>query len=203
MVVNISKRVETTVSVLLQVLYFLHHGHVQYLLGEYRATVTDLHGPDAFIHDKTPRLVRKDKVSTGPPRTTHALGLDNSKVEDDVDMNDDASGLEITYTCDDEDDEAYTSISSTTQREARLLQEGTHQRLLTIPKRLASALTPRHAQSRATTKSWVKPKPIRSTSFRERVGPSEPPGQRGWDIFLGHPYTYVSVTIFSVFSSLC
>ena len=74
-------------------------------------------------------------------------------------------------------------------------------RLLKAPKRLASALTPRHAQSRTTTKSQAKPKPIRSTSFRKRIGPSEPPKRRGWDLYFRHPFTYISLTafLFSIF----
>jgi hypothetical protein len=107
-------------------------------------------------------------------------------------MDNEVSGSEIIYTCDDEDDEAHTFVSSITQMG--------QQRLLKKPKRLASALTSRHVQSRATTKSLAESKPIRSTSFRERLGPSEPLERRGWNISLQHPYTYVSVTAFSVVS---
>ncbi len=42
------------VSVLLQVLYFLHQGHVQFLMGDYKARVLDAHGLDAFPK-KVPR----------------------------------------------------------------------------------------------------------------------------------------------------
>ncbi len=37
-------------------------------------------------------------------------------------MGNDASGSDLDYTRDDEDDEAHTSVSSTTQKEARRLQ---------------------------------------------------------------------------------
>jgi hypothetical protein len=36
------------VSVLIQVLYSLHQGHVPLLIGDYKARVLDTHGPDAF-----------------------------------------------------------------------------------------------------------------------------------------------------------
>ncbi len=53
------------VSVLLQVLYFLHQGHVQFLMGDYKARVLDAHGPDAF-----PKNVPRPGVFA----IVHALG---------------------------------------------------------------------------------------------------------------------------------
>ncbi len=65
-------------------------------------------------------------VSAGPPHTLRDLGQEPSKVEDDpendVDMNSDASGSNFDHTRVDEDDEANTSVSFTTQQEARRLQ---------------------------------------------------------------------------------
>jgi hypothetical protein len=53
------------------------------------------------------------------------LGQEPSKVEDetenDVDMNNDASGSNFDHTRVDEDDEANTSVSSITQQEVRRL----------------------------------------------------------------------------------
>jgi hypothetical protein len=66
------------------------------------------------------------RVRAGPPRTLHDLGQEPSKVEDDpendVEMNDDASGPNFDHTRVDEDDEVNTSVSFTTQQEARRLQ---------------------------------------------------------------------------------
>ncbi len=44
----IVKAQNEAVSVLLQVLYSLHQGHVQFLSGDYRARVLDVHDPDVF-----------------------------------------------------------------------------------------------------------------------------------------------------------
>ncbi len=156
----------------------------------------NLFGPNALPQEKTAHRDVNAQLSSGPPRDRRALGQEPSKVEDevenDVDMNNDASGSDLDYICDDEDDEAHTSVSFTTQKEARHLQLETTATSDTSP-----------CTDRATTKSQAKPKPIRSTSFRERIVPSKPPERRGWDIFLGHPFTYVSVTAFLVFSFLC
>jgi hypothetical protein len=64
-----------------------------------------------------------------------------------------------------------TPLSLPSHRQKLAASSWRLRRLLKTPKRLASALTPRHAQSRATMMSWAKPKPIKSTSFREPVGP--------------------------------
>jgi hypothetical protein len=60
----IIKAQNEAVSVLLQVLYALHQGHVQFLMGDYRTRVLDIHGPDAFPQVRAQRL-GKD----GLPRT--------------------------------------------------------------------------------------------------------------------------------------
>jgi hypothetical protein len=69
------------------------------------------------------------RISAGPPRTPRELGQEPSKVEDDlendVDMNNDASGSDFDHTRDGEDDEANTSVSFTTQQQVRQLQEET------------------------------------------------------------------------------
>ncbi len=68
----------------------------------------------------------KTRASSGPPRDKRALGQEPSKVEDqaeiDVEMDDDTSGSDLDYPRNVEDDEAHTSVSSTTQKEARRLQ---------------------------------------------------------------------------------
>jgi hypothetical protein len=69
------------------------------------------------------------RVSAGPPRTPRDLGHEPSKVEaeteNDVDMDNDASGSDFDDTRVDKDDEAHTSVSSIPQKEARRLQLGT------------------------------------------------------------------------------
>jgi hypothetical protein len=45
---KIAQAQREAVSVLLQVLYSLHQGHVRFLIGDYTARVLDTHGPDAF-----------------------------------------------------------------------------------------------------------------------------------------------------------
>ncbi len=66
------------------------------------------------------------RISAGPPRTLRDLGQEPSKVEDDpendVDMNNDASDSDFDHTRVDENDEVNTSVSFTTQQEARRLQ---------------------------------------------------------------------------------
>jgi hypothetical protein len=123
---GISSRIGTASSVLLQVLYTLQHGHVQYLLGEYRTAFVDAFGPNSLPHEKTARRDVKTRASSGPPRDKRALGQEPSKVEDqaevDVEMDDDTSGSDLDYPRVVEDDEAHTSVSSTTQKEARRLQ---------------------------------------------------------------------------------
>ncbi len=147
-------------SVLLQVLYFLQEGHVQYLLRQYREAFVDQFGANAIPREKAAPAPRGTtaRISAGPPRTPRDLGEEPSKVEDeaddDVDIDNDAAGSDFDYICDVEDDEAHTSVSSTRQKEARRLHlETATTSRNTETKRLASALTPRHAQSRATIKS--------------------------------------------------
>ncbi len=94
---------------------------------------------DAPLFRGTTSRVREDtkpaprgttaRISAGPPRTLRDLGQEPFKVEDDpendVDMNNDTSGSDFDHTRDDENDEANTSVSFTTQQEARRLQEET------------------------------------------------------------------------------
>ena len=115
-------------SVLLQVLYSLQEGHVQYLLRQYREAFVDLFGASAVPRDRTAPAPRGStaRISAGPPRTLRDLGQEPSKVEDeaedDVDMNNDASGSDSDHKLVDEDDGANTSVSSISQTKARRLQ---------------------------------------------------------------------------------
>ncbi len=135
----ITERMAAATSVLLQVLYFLQEAHVQYLLRQYREAFVDMRGANAIPRERDAPLFRgtssRVREDTKPaPRGTAArtrLPLDQepSKVEDDpendVDMNNDASGSDFDHTRDDENDEANTSVSFTTQQQARHLQEET------------------------------------------------------------------------------
>jgi hypothetical protein len=115
-------------SVLLQVLYFLQEGHVQYLFRQYRDSFVNLFGAGAVPRERAVPMFRgtTSRVRAGPPRTLHDLGQEPSKVEDDpendVDMNNDVSGSNFDHTRVDEDDEANTFVSFTAQQEARRLQ---------------------------------------------------------------------------------
>ena len=126
---SISRRIETATSVLLQVLYTLQRGHVQYLLDQYRLALVDTFGPAGLPAEKKARAkAARMKDSTIPklPRDRHALGQESSKVEDqeeyDVEMDGDSSGLDQDNFRVIEDDEAHTSVSSITQQQARRLQ---------------------------------------------------------------------------------
>ncbi len=141
--VLITNRMAAATSVLLQVLHFLQEGHVEYLLRQYRDAFVDLFGANAVPRERnvplyrgTTSRVREETgptprgttalVSAGPPRTLRDLGQEPSKVEDDpendVDMDNDDSGSNFDHTRVDEDDEANTSVSFTTQQEASRLQ---------------------------------------------------------------------------------
>jgi hypothetical protein len=124
--VIIANRIATATSVLLQVLYSLQEGHVQYLLRQYRDAFVDLFGANAVPRERAAPRGTTARISAGPPRTPRDLGQEPFKVEDeaeiDVDMDNDASGSDFDYTRDDEDDEAHTSVSSIPQTEARRLQ---------------------------------------------------------------------------------
>ncbi len=68
------------VSVLQQVLYFLHQGHVQFLMGDFRARVLDAHGADAF-----PKAPRPGAVAIVHVRDIRSPAPNNKQAE--VDMN--------------------------------------------------------------------------------------------------------------------
>jgi len=71
----------------------------------------------------------KARICPGPPRTPRDLGQEPSKFEDDpeddVDMSNDDAGSDFDHNHDGEEDEANTSVSFTTQQQARHLQEET------------------------------------------------------------------------------
>ncbi len=75
----INKLQDEAVSVLLQVLYALHQGHVQFLMGDYKARIIEAHGQEAF----PPRVSNRNKDR--PPRVIQDIRAParNSKQADD------------------------------------------------------------------------------------------------------------------------
>jgi hypothetical protein len=61
--VNITNRIETATSVLLQVLYTLQQGHVQYLLRQYRIALVDQFGPARSLASR--RAISSQSSSPG------------------------------------------------------------------------------------------------------------------------------------------
>ena len=104
-----------------------------------RDAFVDLFGANAIPRERDAPLFRgttsRVREETKPaPRGTAArvrqpFDKEPSKVEDDpendVNMNNDASGSDLDHTRDDENDEANASVSFTTQQQARQLQEET------------------------------------------------------------------------------
>ncbi len=117
------------VSVLLQVLYFLHQGHIQFLAGDYRTRVLDTHGPDAFPK-KGPRqgmvLTVHSQDIRSPTRNTERADVDLSKEKDDAETTDlEDSGSSPRYTSGCEEDKANIPVPSSQQMEATRSQTGT------------------------------------------------------------------------------
>ncbi len=71
------------VSVLLQVLYFLQQGHVQFLMGDYRARVLDADGADAF-----PKAPRPGTVAVVHVRDIRPPAPNNEQEEGDMALED-------------------------------------------------------------------------------------------------------------------
>jgi hypothetical protein len=120
----IIKAQNEAVSTLLQVLYFLHHGHVQFLR-DYKARVIDAHGHDAFTakvktkkpgKDGLPRSIHDvSNVSTPPPERT--VDMTHEDEEGAVDTDDE--GSESHLNCDGEGEQANTHVPSAPQQEMR------------------------------------------------------------------------------------
>jgi hypothetical protein len=154
----IIKAQDEAVSALLQVLYFLQYGHVQFLMGDYEARVIDAHGHDAFTakvktkkpgKDGLPRSVHNvTNRSTPPPERTVDMTCEDE--EGTKDSNDEGSESHLNR--DGEGKQANTHVPSTPQQEIRLRSTEASILLKTL-KRLASALIPRHAIRRATMSS--------------------------------------------------
>ncbi len=160
------------VSVLLQVLYFLHQGNVQFLMGDYRARVLDAHGLDAF-----PKVPRPGAMAVVHARDIRPPAPNNEQVEVDMIQEDDDestdtkdSGSSPHHTSGGEEDQTNTPVPSAQQMKATRSQVGT-----------STPLETTDAKKRTTMTSWAEPDLIRSSLYTERLGFSEPPERRGWD----------------------
>ncbi len=103
-------------SVLLQVLYSLHRGHVQFLMADYKSRIIDAY-PNAFARVRPPRL-GKD----GQPLKITNVGITDNSSDNLVDMTsaelDEGTTSEIDYN-EGEESEANTFASPTSQKELR------------------------------------------------------------------------------------
>jgi hypothetical protein len=126
----IVKAQNEAVSTLLQVLYFLQQGHVQFLIGDYKARVIDAHGHDAFTtkvrtrklgKDGLPRSIHDVNTSTPPPGQT----VDMSQDEDEGAVGSDDEGSELHLNRDDEGEQANTHVPSIPQQERHQLSTKT------------------------------------------------------------------------------
>ncbi len=101
-------------SALLQVLYALHRGHVQFLMADYRSRIVEVY-PNAFAKVRLPKL-GKD----GRPLKITNVGVTDSSSDNLVDMT--SADIEEGTTSDidrndGEESEANTFVSSTSQKE--------------------------------------------------------------------------------------
>jgi hypothetical protein len=123
---------EEAVSVLLQVLYFLHQGRVQFLVNDYRARLIEAHGQGALPkkapgpgRNRPPRVIQDIHVPA-PNSEQARVDLTKEEGEDDEEsMNSKDSGSSPDYTSGGEEDKANTLIPSSTQKKATRSQMGT------------------------------------------------------------------------------
>jgi hypothetical protein len=87
---TIIKAQNEAISTLLQVLYFLQHGHVQFLIGDYKAHVIDAYGPNAFAA----RIKAKKLSKDGLPREVRDVNVPPSDEVVDMLQNDDEGAVD-------------------------------------------------------------------------------------------------------------
>ena len=120
------------VSVLLQVLYALHQGRVQFLVGDYKARIIETHGREAFPSrvsnrnkERPPRVIQDVHV-LAPKSEQTRVDLTKEEGEDDGESTDSKdSGSSLIYTTGGEEDKANTHVPSAPQQEATRSQMGT------------------------------------------------------------------------------
>jgi hypothetical protein len=118
------------VSVLLQVLYFLQQGHVQFLMRDYKARVMETHGNDAF----TSKVKTKKPGKDGLPRSIHDVTnkstptsertVDMTLEDEEGAVNSEDEGSESHLNRDDEGEQANTHVPSTPQQETQPCSAG-------------------------------------------------------------------------------
>jgi hypothetical protein len=125
----IIKLQDGAVSVLLQVLYALYQGRVQFLMGDYKTRVIEAHGREAFPSrvsnrnkDKPPRAIQD--VHVPAPKLEQAR-VDLTNEEDGETTDDQDAGSSPIYTSGGEEDKANTRVPSAPQQEATRSQMGT------------------------------------------------------------------------------
>ena len=126
----IVKAQNETVSVLLQVLYFLQQGHVQFLMRDYKARVIEAHGNDAF----TAKVKAKKPGKDGLPRPIHDVtnrsappseqAVDMTIEDEEGAVGADEEGSESHLNCDGEGEQANTYVPSTPQQEMQQCSMG-------------------------------------------------------------------------------
>jgi hypothetical protein len=97
----IVKAQNEAVSTLLQVLYFLQQGHVQFLIGDYKARVIDAHGADASDNkrNKAPKLGKDGRpraihdVNESTPTPGQIVDMSQNDDEGAMDPDDEGSGI--------------------------------------------------------------------------------------------------------------
>jgi hypothetical protein len=117
----IVKAKDEAISTILQVLYFLQQGHVQFLMGDYKTRVLEAHGHDAFTVKVRTQKLRKD----GLPRSIHdtttvssgELDESMSQENDGETTDSDEEGSESYHNRDVEGDQANTHVPSISQQE--------------------------------------------------------------------------------------
>ena len=116
----IVKAKDEAVSTILQVLYFLQQGHVQFLMGDYKTRVLEAHGHDAFTVKVRTQKLGKD----GLPRSIHdtttvssgELDESMSQENDGETTDSDGEGSESHHHSDVEGDQANAHVPSTSQQ---------------------------------------------------------------------------------------
>jgi hypothetical protein len=117
----IVKAKDEAVSTILQVLYFLQQGHVQFLMGDYRTRILEAHGHDAFTVKVRTQKPGKDGLPRAIHDTTSISSAERSESmfpEGEGDTTDsEDEGSESHYHRDVEGDQANTPVSSISQQE--------------------------------------------------------------------------------------
>ena len=110
-------------SVLLQVLYALYQGRVQFLMGDYKTRVIEAHGREAFPSrvsnrnkDKPPRAIQY--VHVPAPKLEQAR-VDLTNEEDGQTTDDQDAGSSPIYTSGGEENKANTRVPSAKRKRKR------------------------------------------------------------------------------------